>query len=263
MALPPSSSLAQLESNLRDRLWRGDMLVSTKNSISSGFSALDAQLPGNGWPTHCLTELLCPTAGVGELRLIAPALSRLVKAGRQVVLLLPTEDEHRLVYPDGWSQLGIDPGSLLMIRASRPADRLWAIEQTLKSASFGALLGWVDPLRPEALRRLQVAAAGADGLSFLFRPQQAQHHASPAPLRLVVGETAHASQRRLSVNIIKRRGPVLAGPLFIDVALPRSLRPKVLSPKPVVTPVSSSQSHALGRPLLSDTAPRSYSASLT
>jgi protein ImuA len=263
MALSPPSSLAQLESSLRDRLWRGDMLVATKHSISSGFAALDAQLPGNGWPTHCLTELLCPTSGLGELRLIAPALSQLVKAGRQVVMLLPTEDEHRLVYPDGWSQLGIDPGSLLMIRARRPADRLWAIEQTLKSASFGALLGWVDPLRPEALRRLQVAAASADGLSFLFRPQQVQHQASPAPLRMVVGATAHVSQRRISVNIIKRRGPVLAGPLYIDVALPRSLRPKVASQKPVATPVTSPLSHALGRPLLSDTAPRSYSTSLT
>jgi hypothetical protein len=257
-ALPAPSSLSQLETNLRDRLWRGNMLVSSNKSISSGFARLDSELPGAGWPTHCLTELICPHAGLGELRLLAPALSSLVKAGRQIVLLLPEGDDPRTIYPDGWSQLGIDPGALLVVKASRPADRLWAIEQVLRSSSFGALLGWVDPLRSDALRRLQVAAASADGLSFLFRPESAQHHPSPAPLRLLVGASRSSTERRLSVSILKRRGPVLGSALFIDVALPRELRPVVLRP-PVLLP-SSSRQHAVGRPLLSNTAARPHSA---
>jgi protein ImuA len=257
-ALSSPSSLAQLESSLHDRLWRGNMLVAANHSISSSFEKLDAQLPGGGWPTHCLTELLCPTSGLGELRLLAPALSSLVQAGRQIVLLLPEDNDPRSLYPDGWAQLGIDPGALLIVKASRPADRLWAIEQILRSASFGAFLGWIDPVRPEALRRLQVAAAGADGLSLLFRPESARYHASPSPLRLLVGASRSPSERHLSVSILKRRGPVLSAPMFIDVRLPRALRPAAQRPS-VPLPLSS-RHHALGRPVLSDAATRPYSA---
>jgi protein ImuA len=33
------------------------------------------QLPGGGWPQGVVTELLLPHPGVGELRLLAPALA--------------------------------------------------------------------------------------------------------------------------------------------------------------------------------------------
>jgi protein ImuA len=260
-ALPLSPSLLEIESTLRDRLWRGDMLVRSNQSISSGFNTLDAQLPGGGWPTRCLSELLVGAPGLGEIRLLAPVLSHLSQARRQIILLLPQHEDHRLVYPDGWAQLGIDPSTLLMVRATRPADRLWALEQALRSASFGALIGWVDPLRPEALRRLQVAAAGADGLSFLFRPENAQHHASPAPLRLILGTSPNAGERKLSVRILKRRGPVLAAPLLLNLATPRPLRAPAPHRVPVAEPaLPKLNRHALGRPLLSYSAARSHPA---
>ena len=41
---------------------------------ASGFAALDAELPGGGWPRRVLSELLLPHPGVGEIRLLAPAL---------------------------------------------------------------------------------------------------------------------------------------------------------------------------------------------
>jgi predicted membrane protein len=34
-------------------------------------------MPAGGWPHHVLTELLVPHAGMGELRLLVPALSRI------------------------------------------------------------------------------------------------------------------------------------------------------------------------------------------
>ena len=56
---------------------------------SSGFAALDAVLPGSGWPAGCLTELLCREAGIGELRLLVPLLQRLTQQRRFVILLAP------------------------------------------------------------------------------------------------------------------------------------------------------------------------------
>ena len=43
-------------------------------TVASGFAALDAELPGGGWPRRVLSELLLPHPGVGEIRLLAPAL---------------------------------------------------------------------------------------------------------------------------------------------------------------------------------------------
>jgi multiple antibiotic resistance protein len=47
--------------------------------VPTGFAALDAQLPGGGWPCGVLTELLLAQPGVGEMRLLAP-----VMAGRRL-----------------------------------------------------------------------------------------------------------------------------------------------------------------------------------
>jgi len=184
------------------RMWRGDALAPPpEDSIPSGFRKLDCELPGGGWPTHCLTELLSAEAGIGEIRLLAQALQTLTRTGRQVILLAPP----CLPYPDGWARLGIDPDRLLVVRAERPVDRLWAIEQSLRSTAFGALLAWVPQAPPEALRRLQLAAANANGLCFLFRPPAAQYQPSPAPLRLLL---EGIEGRTLAVRLLKRRGPV-------------------------------------------------------
>src|SRR4029077_18873359 len=41
---------------------------------STGRSALDARLPGGGWPTASLIEVLLETTGLGEVQLFLPAL---------------------------------------------------------------------------------------------------------------------------------------------------------------------------------------------
>jgi protein ImuA len=61
---------------LHPGLWRASQMGGAAQRVTaSGFEALDAQLPGGGWPHGLLTELLLPQAGVGELRLLAPALA--------------------------------------------------------------------------------------------------------------------------------------------------------------------------------------------
>jgi len=61
---------------LHPGLWRASQIGGAPGRITaSGFDALDAELPGGGWPHGVLTELLLPQPGVGELRLLAPALA--------------------------------------------------------------------------------------------------------------------------------------------------------------------------------------------
>jgi protein ImuA len=219
---PAGSPVERTEAALRQaglagRFWRGDALsTSPLPSVPSGFRALDEELPGGGWPSRCLTELLLSHVGTGEIRFLATTLSSLTQAGREIVLLGPPH----LPDPTGWEQLSIDMRRVLIVRTPRPADRLWAIEQSLKSSAFGALVAWLPEektlTRNDALRRLQLAAASANGLTFLMRPAAAQFHASPAPLRLTLAAGKPDGVRRtLSVRLIKRRGPVLARPLTL------------------------------------------------
>ena len=55
-------------------IWRGRSTAPT-DTLSTGFSTLDAGLPGGGWPCTGLIEILTPRTGLGELRLLVPLLA--------------------------------------------------------------------------------------------------------------------------------------------------------------------------------------------
>lgn len=218
-ALPAGPIRAGLRSDLRmDRpdIWRADQLVRAPvPARPSGFTALDAELPGGGWPLGMVTELIARDPGIGELRLLIPLLRQLTLERRIVLLLAPPLTP----YAPALAAFGVDLDYLIVIRASHAADRLWAVEQTLKSSSFGALLAWLPQqrTRPEHLRRMQLAAQSCRGPVFLLRELPAQFESSPAPLRLLL---LPRPAQRLSVQILKRRGPLLADPLELTLPQP-------------------------------------------
>ncbi len=166
-------------------VWRASTIGTPDIAVRrSGFAPLDAELPGAGWPVGMLTELITRQAGIGELRLLVPVIRELTQAGKVVILLAPP----LIPYAPALTSFGIDLDYLIIIQAANAADRLWAVEQTLKSASFGALLAWLPQRRTrgEHLRRMQLAAQTANGPVFLFRDLDAQFDTSPAPLRLLL-----------------------------------------------------------------------------
>lgn len=211
-----------LATALPHALWCGDALGSYASAtISSGYSILDRELPGGGWPSSALTELLWAQPGSGEFRLLAPALSRLAGEGKRLVVLAPPY----LPCAPALAQLGIELRQLLLVQSEKLADRLWASEQVIKSSSFGALLCWLPQARPDHLRRLQLAAAGCEGLVFVCRSETARLESSPAPLRLAC-RTAIDGQ--VAVDVFKRRGPAAQAPVLVPVRctplLARALR---------------------------------------
>jgi protein ImuA len=224
-------------------VWRASQLGhGSTAALSSGFASLDAELPGNGWPLGMLTELIAREAGIGELRLMVPLLRQLTRERRTVLLLAPPH----IPYAPALASFGVDLEHLLIVQAPNAADRLWAVEQTLRSASFGALLAWLpqEKTRPEHLRRLQLAAQSAQGPVFLFRSLAAQFESSPAPLRLLL---LPKSEQRLSVQLLKRRGPVLANPMLVHLPQPVSairLRPRPVQNDPHTTGRSLTTVHA-------------------
>jgi len=190
------------------------MGVQREATVASGFAELDAVLPGGGWPSRVLTELLLPHAGLGEVRLLAPALAAVQQLQRSVILF----DPPALPFAWAWAACGLDVQQLFVVhsraaasgRSNGPllaADVLWALEQALKSGHVGAVLAWLPARLPaDALRRLQLAAQGHDGPAFLLRDEAARHKPSPAPLRLLLRAAAPDTVR---VQLLKRRGPPL------------------------------------------------------
>ena len=70
-----AAAASLLQGPLGRALWRGSELAGSPASAwSSGFAALDAVLPGGGWPAQALSEILQPRPGVCEFRLLGPAL---------------------------------------------------------------------------------------------------------------------------------------------------------------------------------------------
>lgn len=257
----PVTSAAALQAvpeSLHPALWRAHQLGRQREAaLRTGFAELDAQLPGGGWPRQVLTELLLPHPGVGEMRLLAPALagiagacggegaragdgvaaSAVTQAGASVGVDPGTRRSVMLFDPPaplcGWAlaQLGVDAQQLIVVHGRdgahgarhllASADLLWALEQALKSGQVGAVLAWLPArLRADALRRLQLAAQSHDGPAFLVRDIDARLKPSPAPLRLVLHS---AGIDVLSVRVLKRRGPALPTPLRL--ALPPVLAP--------------------------------------
>ena len=135
-----------------------------------GVAAIDWALPGGGLARGALHEIL----GVGgdeedgavAAAFAAGVLGRLVMARDGLVLwCLPRPD----LYGPGLAVRGLDPGRVVLVRASRDAEILWAMEEGLRAPGIAAVVGEVGALPAVASRRLQLAAERSGITAFLLR----------------------------------------------------------------------------------------------
>ncbi|WP_244744707.1 translesion DNA synthesis-associated protein ImuA [Paraburkholderia terricola] len=200
------SALPQHVESIHPALWRGAQLARAHGrTVDTGYAALSAELPGGGWPLGALVELLVQQPGIGEMRLLKPALTEL--GARPVVLLQPPHVPNSLAF----SYLGLPVDRLIRLRAPKTADALWCAERVLQAKSCGALILWQQHIRTEALRRLHLAAQASETLLVLMRPLASAQDASPATLRLAV----RPANGGLVVDVVKRRGPTRTETLSI------------------------------------------------
>lgn len=194
--------------HLSDAVWRADELgCAAGATVATGHPALDAQLPGGGWPVGAISEILQAQSGQNEWRLLLPALRR-AASGPVVLVGAP-----HVPFGPGLCAQGLDAQRLLWVSAAAPGARLWAAEQALRCAEVAAVLAWLPQVRAEQLRRLQIAAQEHGKLLFVMRPAQAQGESSPAVLRLLASTPPDSDALR--VQILKRRGPPLEQPLSL------------------------------------------------
>ncbi len=206
-----ASALATLAALPPGLVWQADRLARPAEAgMPTGFAALDAQLPGGGWPRGALIELLGDAPGIGELGLLLPMLRAAAAAAeRWIAWIAPPH----LPYAPALVAAGIPLERLLLLTPDDHAETLWAIRQALASGGCEVVLAWLARADTAALRRLQLAAEESATPLFLFRPAAAAIHSSPASLRLRLVPTTEA----LTLDILKRRGPALAAPIRLTI----------------------------------------------
>jgi len=225
-------------------VWRGRELAQARErTVPTGHAALDAHLPGGGWPLGSLVEVLQDQPQRHVWQLMLPALAAVARSAGQPVVLVSPPFEPFL--PSLRAQ-GLPGEQVLWIGADKPPARLWAAEQALRCADVSAVLAWLPVARSEELRRLHLCAQQHERLLVVFRPQQVAGQSSPARLRLLV-----QGREQMEVTLLKRRGPPLLQPVVLRGTPPRlaallGARKQRRHPAPVPAPLPEA-SHALDR----------------
>jgi hypothetical protein len=206
-----SPSLDKLLEN--PRLWRGHSQTHAKTGLASGYEKLDRHLPGGGWPQQALTEILLEQYGIGELRLLLPALASLSVADSTadctadrmhasepgwIAWIAPPLQP----YPPALQQSGINLSRMLVVRPKSSSEVLWSAEQALSSGTCAAVLLWSDSLDDQASRRLQLAAEKGQSWAIAFRPLSARTQPTAAALRIAL----HSGEQGTRLSILKSRG---------------------------------------------------------
>ncbi|MGE5189965.1 MAG: translesion DNA synthesis-associated protein ImuA [Gemmatimonadota bacterium] len=184
----------------RPDLWRGGGTEGSRGAavLPTGFADLDALLPGGGWPLGAVTEILIPREGIGELRLVVPALAAQSRRGRWIAWI----DPPHVPYAPALAGMEVRLSRVLLVSAGTGRDRLWAAGQCLRSGACGAVLAWPGECDDRSFRRLQLAAGKGGAMGVLFRPERAGARPSHAALRLRLAR----SPRGAVVEILKGRG---------------------------------------------------------
>ena len=222
--LPPHAPERAIDPAALPGVWRADACAAPADAWPTGHVALDAQLPGGGWPAGGLVELLCAQPGLYEGALLAPYWAHITQAqpaGRLAWVMLG-HSPWRLHAP-GLARLGLQPQQLLCLQPATEADAAWAVEQMLHSSGITGIWWLTRHAQSQHLRRLQWAAQSRGIPLFASRPLSSRSDPSPAPLRL---HLQAGPDQALRVHILKRQGPRHEQPLDLPCTTPLHLLPR-------------------------------------
>jgi hypothetical protein len=219
-------------------IWRGDQLAQMgEDTFPTGFAELDELLPGGGWPRGALTEILLEREGIGELRLLLPALARVSAKSKWQAWVAPPH----VPYAPALSVAGVNLKQLLVVQPQSAADAWWTAEQALRSGACSAVLAWLNMPDERRMRRLQLGAESGRSWGVLFRSASAAQERSAAALRLRLEATSNG----LAVHIFKRRGGYVSKPVMVSLQQTngiRRVRPSELSLSVVQSPREDARS---------------------
>jgi protein ImuA len=133
-------------------------------------ASVDRALPAGGLARAALHEVLA--AGEVSGAALGFATLALARSGGTVLWIAPEPE----AWPPGLARFGLDWQRLLLVRATRTADALWAMEEALRCPTVSAVL-LVAPssassgISLTAGRRLMLAAEAGGALGILLRAE--------------------------------------------------------------------------------------------
>jgi protein ImuA len=217
MSVCPRSAAAEL-SLLRDRIRRIERPGALRHGVLPfGSARIDAALPGGGLALGALHEILAAGPDEEDAAVSAGFAATILGAilgrlGRGAVLwCLKRLDLHG----PGLAAHGLDPDRLILARATRDADILWAVEEGLRTPGLAAVVGEVGCLPMVAGRRLQLAAEHTGVTAFVLR-------------RWHTGAAAAAERERPSAAVTRWRVAALPSlpPALLNAAEPGIGQPR-------------------------------------
>jgi len=167
---------------LRERIRRIERpTLAVHGVLPFGTAAIDRVLPGGGLARGALHEILGSDGDEEDGAVTAafaagilgrlgphpnpPPLAGKGSGGGIVLWCLPRPD----LYGPGLAAHGLDPARLVLVRAPRDSEILWAMEEGLCAPGIAAVVGEVGTLVAVASRRLQLAAERSGITAFLLR----------------------------------------------------------------------------------------------
>lgn len=220
-AASPAHRAALLEHPLlrEGLLWQaGSLGRSQSSTLGSGFAALDAELPGGGWPCQSLCEILQPPGQHAEWRLLAPALRQLfdtapggaARPAPPVLLIAPPFVPHG----PGLADLGLEAAHWVWIQPDPQAPG--PTERRRPSGKHGPQRAWAGPARATAVSSPVSSPAPHPA------PHPAHHPSTPPATRNTPQQALHQALW-VTEQAIKSQaaGAVLA---WLDGARPEQIR---------------------------------------
>lgn len=159
--------------------------------LASRIPELDELIDG-GFPANALTELFIPHAGIGEVRMLLPALASM----KHVTWVLPGDSAFK-PYAPALADAGLNLDSQLFAAPSTPEEAFWCAEQAASSGETSAVVVWLNPLvhgrdGARCFPDLPWPARATGTTIFLIRPSSMACMPSPAELRLMLRPAARA-----------------------------------------------------------------------
>ena len=168
-------------------LWRGQQRHADHRAFqSTGYRALDAVLPGQGWPVAGVVEVVTRSDQAPPLQPFVPLMARCTQAGQTVLLVDPPPA--LVPFAPAWQQAGVVLSTLFTVQSQTRKQAWWVMETALRATACALVLIWPcargGRLGVATVRRWQVAAAAGSTLGVLFVPESMQGQASNVHLRL-------------------------------------------------------------------------------
>ncbi|CAH2598746.1 conserved protein of unknown function [Rhodovastum atsumiense] len=231
VAAPPSADRAAVLDQLRARIARLEGGGAAAAGVIPVCAEADRVLPRGGLARAALHEVLAADRGaaVGFCGLL------LARAAGPVLWIGAEPD----LWPPGLAAFGLSPADLVLVRAGRATDGLWALEEALRCPAVAGAVLMVDGHPPDmtATRRLQLAAEAGGGIGLLLLPDADRIHPSVACTRWRVAAEAVPDPERpcWRLTLLRGAGGRPAEWRLAWHAAERRLRPALVTALPVAS----------------------------